>query len=86
MVKSKVLDYNFAKSQALGFKDNETFIEYNFFKCPYCKKEINIYVPTVKKGHRKELSKCTDCRKDFVVDIEVKEVKIKYDIKLRKVL
>lgn len=63
--------------------DIPKIIEDEKVKCPYCKKILKI---STNQLSRKELSKCTHCYKDIVVQIDLKQVIYKTDIKIKKIV
>ena len=64
---------------------SKNIITDNVAPCPYCKKVINLKLPTIHTIRRNELSRCYECHREFVVTAEVETVTIKYDVKLKRV-
>ena len=66
-------------------KDNDYFVQKEVIACPYCKGKLDLWLPSINKRTRKELSKCHHCYKDIVICAEIEQVEIKYDLKVKKV-
>lgn len=86
MIKNIELQLSCSKTlnQQLGIS-RDYFVQKKVLECPYCKEKLNLRMPSVINGNRKNLSSCYYCHKDIVVESLVKKVTVKYDVKIKKV-